>query len=377
MGDPSGPAFFGCCVVHRPCSGVAGCRQPHHLALLLLLLLLLGCEATSSSLDVFSVAHAGRPVREVEFTTVERLDLERILSLGEPDGPEQRGFGQITDVALSADGSIFVADALNQRVGAFSSDGAFRRWIGRRGSGPGEFLQPFRVVTLGEKLAVYDLRLGRVAVFDTTGTFLSAFPVSSTLVEGLAAAPPDGILLTASLGDSARVYRYDLHGTRTGRYIVAPKADASLTGEGSLPPPGLVCLSPDSLLVYANPWIYEIVALEPNSGRLEWVRRYRSAVVRPLGPAGTHATNRQGASLLGLECGTDRIILAYLDMERQELYYDFLDPDGTSRSRLRFVRSDGEFPGFLADLRGERIVTFRGRPYPQVFVYQIKSARDE
>jgi hypothetical protein len=80
----------------------------------------------------------------------------------------------------------------------------------------------------------------------------------------------------------------------------------------------------------------------------------------------------QRGALLGLECGAGLIVLAYFDKVTSHIYYDFLDTEGELISRMRFTRDmDGPYPGFLASLRGNKFLTFRTKPFPQLFVYQV------
>jgi DNA-binding beta-propeller fold protein YncE len=110
---------------------------------------------------------------------VRKFDRNGVLRMtvgrqGEPgDGPDQ--FDQPTDVAITPDGSFYVADGYgNARVVRFAPDG---RWIaqwGRRGKGRGEFHLP-HAICLDDRGRVYvgDRENERVQVFDPDGGFLA------------------------------------------------------------------------------------------------------------------------------------------------------------------------------------------------------------
>ena len=65
--------------------------------------------------------------------------LSRVRGIGALQEPEEQVFGEISDLAVGSDGTIFILDAMSQQVTAFSRDGAHLTSIGRPGKGPGEF----------------------------------------------------------------------------------------------------------------------------------------------------------------------------------------------------------------------------------------------
>jgi len=54
-------------------------------------------------------------------------------------GPFNGWFAVTTNVTVSPDGSVFVADFYNDRVQKFSPDGTFLTAFGKTGGGPGQF----------------------------------------------------------------------------------------------------------------------------------------------------------------------------------------------------------------------------------------------
>jgi len=61
------------------------------------------------------------------------------LRIGRLDGPEEETFGSISDLAVDADGGIYVFDRLVPALRYFNEAGDFVRTLGREGSGPGEY----------------------------------------------------------------------------------------------------------------------------------------------------------------------------------------------------------------------------------------------
>jgi sugar lactone lactonase YvrE len=92
------------------------------------------------------------------------------------DGPDT--FNQPSDVLVSPDGSIFVADGhggnTNARIVKFDRNGKFIKAWGHKGSGPGEFDTPHGLVLDAQgRLLVADRGNSRVQVFDQEGTFIA------------------------------------------------------------------------------------------------------------------------------------------------------------------------------------------------------------
>lgn len=131
------------------------------------------------------------------------VDVVRILPLGA--GPEHEGFlflergahrlravgvdgrerfriggkgrepGQLNfpaDVALDAQGRIFVVDTDNHRIQRFGPDGAFQREWGGRGAFPGLLAAPSSIDIVGDRVYVTEELNHRVSVFDLNGRFL-------------------------------------------------------------------------------------------------------------------------------------------------------------------------------------------------------------
>jgi len=123
---------------------------------------------------------------------VPRRTLSVTDSIGIEIGDSNYVFGQIAAVEWTPDGSIAVLDLKKCIVQIYGSDGGYRATIGRRGSGPGEFLMP-SAITFRESdgsLAVADAMAAKIQTFDSTGAligeisgFFPAVPVQITAVD--------------------------------------------------------------------------------------------------------------------------------------------------------------------------------------------------
>ncbi len=299
------------------------------------------------------------------FTLQARIGSEGLTGTGDS------AFGMVADVALGEDGAVYVADPTQRRILVFDSVGRYQRSIGRTGQGPGEFLVPFRLLVRDSLLVVFDVRLSRVSIFETGGTFRTSFRVPVPGIQDMSWGPR-GALAFSVARDSFRLHLYSLQGMRVARLVRAPPGDAAITGP-YFPPPGGACALRDGF-VYANPWVYEVVRFSDAAGsEIKWVRRDPSAPIRP-GPPFIHGVEPEmpAAALLGLECGDNLIVLAYFERKSEELTYDLIGADGAAIGRYRTHRSDSwAFPGFLADLKHDKIAAWRSRPVPQVVIYQV------
>jgi len=95
----------------------------------------------------------------------EQWTVTRDLVIGEP----RATLTVVGDVLVGADGSIFVTQPQDQQVLTFAPDGELVRTIGRRGRGPGEFLDPESLGWWADTLVVGDRGLGRISAFDPGG----------------------------------------------------------------------------------------------------------------------------------------------------------------------------------------------------------------
>lgn len=94
-----------------------------------------------------------------------------VRGIGAYEEPEEQVFGEISDLAVRGDGTIFVLDGMSQEIRAFSGEGVYLTSIGRPGKGPGEFTGA-RALALDRdgSLYVLDERLARISVLSLDRT---------------------------------------------------------------------------------------------------------------------------------------------------------------------------------------------------------------
>jgi len=104
-----------------------------------------------------------------------------LMTLGKPGvaGAGTDVFNRPTDVAIAANGDIFVSDGhggdSNARVLKFSKDGKFIKTWGKKGSAPGDFSEPHSI-TLDSQGRLFVADRGdnnRIEIFDADGNFIA------------------------------------------------------------------------------------------------------------------------------------------------------------------------------------------------------------
>ncbi len=99
------------------------------------------------------------------------------LRVGSMDGAGPDAFAYLKGLVALEDGGFAVLDSQAQELRVFDSDGAHVATHGRKGQGPGEFVDANGLM-LGPsgRLWVPDARNGRVSVFDPEDGFIESFP---------------------------------------------------------------------------------------------------------------------------------------------------------------------------------------------------------
>jgi hypothetical protein len=95
------------------------------------------------------------------------IQAERVASIGSEVDPDLT-FTKIAGVALDDQSNIYVLDVFTSEVRAFDAHGHFLRRFGRRGQGPGEFVNPRGVALISDSVLVVD---DAIEMFDKDGNF--------------------------------------------------------------------------------------------------------------------------------------------------------------------------------------------------------------
>ena len=156
-------------------------------------------------------------------------------------------FSLPTDVALGANGHLYLVDGGNHRVVAIDGDGNVKAVFGSRGRGDGELEGPVGVGIDGKgRVHVADRGNRRIQVFGDDGTYLYPVPL---VASGLRVAPVDvainkeGTELFVTIADTHEVIVFDWKGNVLRRW----------GGRGEEPgqffPPATIAIAADTVYV--------------------------------------------------------------------------------------------------------------------------------
>ncbi|MGE0554760.1 MAG: hypothetical protein AB7R55_15130, partial [Gemmatimonadales bacterium] len=106
-----------------------------------------------------------------------RIDPTPTIDLG-GEGDPRREFARIAVQRLS-DGRLVIVDGPSRELRWFHPDGRWIRTVGRQGGGPGEFRQLELVRGFVDTVAIFDLALRRLSLFDTAARYLGGTPLPS------------------------------------------------------------------------------------------------------------------------------------------------------------------------------------------------------
>ena len=180
--------------------------------------------------EVLGLSASGRGHQVFKFSASGEL----LLTLGTAgvagDGPDT--FDRPTDVAVAANGDIFVTDGhgRNNRVVKFSKEGRFIMAWGRTGAAPGEFNQP-HTIALDSRGRVFigDRSNSRIQIFDSDGNFIDQWTQFGR-PSGMFIAEGDTLYVTDSTSNSR-------NNTRDGRGASTSGAPETEGSRRSFPTP--------------------------------------------------------------------------------------------------------------------------------------------
>jgi tripartite motif-containing protein 71 len=117
-------------------------------------------------------------------------------------GANGSGDGQLkapADIAVDAQGNLWVVDKTNNRIQKFDSSGKYLAKFGSLGSGNGQFNRPTAItIASNGDLLVTDSGNGRVERFSSAGAYLSQFGSKGTGNGQFSGAGPEGIAIDSS-----------------------------------------------------------------------------------------------------------------------------------------------------------------------------------
>ncbi|HEY4933870.1 MAG TPA: 6-bladed beta-propeller [Terriglobales bacterium] len=124
-------------------------------------------------------------------------------------------FSYPTNVAVDADGSLFVSDTFNNRIEVFDAEGKFIRTFGKAGDGPGYFARPKGIAVDSDgHVWVADAVQNRVQVFTPEGRLLiwmggnGLLPGQFSSLAGLAIDKNNRVVTSEQYPGRVQIFRY-------------------------------------------------------------------------------------------------------------------------------------------------------------------------
>jgi hypothetical protein len=117
-------------------------------------------------------------------TQIGSLSLEEVARFGGAEPDQLLG---LPWAAHRIPSGWLVLDAMDPRLHLFDFDGGYLRSVGRRGEGPGEFMEIGEVLFDGDSLFVNDPGLLRISVFDSAFAYVRSTPISRRFTRWLPA----------------------------------------------------------------------------------------------------------------------------------------------------------------------------------------------
>jgi hypothetical protein len=129
--------------------------------------------------------------------------LVREASFGSVDGADEYVFGSISEMAIARDGSIYVFDRQVPVLRKYDANGKYIKTFGRRGSGPGEYLNTGGLAVMRDgRVLLWDTGNWRINVYSPDGNVLPALTTAS----GMGAGQTFGTSRALTVDTAGRVY---------------------------------------------------------------------------------------------------------------------------------------------------------------------------
>ncbi len=199
-----------------------------------------------------------------------------------PEGEFLRAWGQLgqldaaasqidfwgpRDIAVDADGNVYVADTGNKRVRVYTSEGEWLRDIGSGGSGQGQLNEPVGLALHPDgRLFVADTWNRRIEVFTTQGQYLTDWVVSAWYGDQgnrpYLALDADRGHLYVTDPDAARILVYSFEGQLLGSFGQPGQKDMPMNAT-QINVVGGIAIAPDGSVYVADAGAARLLRFDP------------------------------------------------------------------------------------------------------------------
>jgi hypothetical protein len=212
---------------------------------------------------------------EIPLYKSEFLSIKEDLSIGgEKSRTYQESLSLVIDICVGLDGRIYVADYKSSEIKIFDKFGNFLRTFGKKGQGPGEFiqLQELSFCTDINKIFVHDRRRGHF--FDPDGNYVKDIAYRNNYFS--VKADSKGRLTGLAEIRNENKYKAELflineNGNPGISLAQSPPIDMSV--DNPYQPTLIWCLRPDNTIVEGYAESYEFYIYNPDGTRVLHVRK--------------------------------------------------------------------------------------------------------
>jgi len=111
--------------------------------------------------------------------------LKLLDKFGGMEVPSEQILANPCDLIISPEGFIYILDSQDNNIKMFKKDGSFAKCIGRQGQGPGEFVRPWTISIIKDKIYVTDTGNRRIQVLSSEGNFIRSYKIPVEYGTGL------------------------------------------------------------------------------------------------------------------------------------------------------------------------------------------------
>lgn len=251
-------------------------------------------------LVISAIAACDRPVSE---NAAWRLEKVHEISL---QSENDEVVGDVSDIAIDAEGSFYLADKSNHTVWVVDRQGHLLRRIGSKGQGPGELQQPVSVSIRGDTLAVLEAGNKRVTLVSRRGKHIDYFAVAGPTLSSVELSEQDTMLI---VGESLGIEHFIYYATSGRRLSGRNPVTRTAVMIPIVLPGGHLSLAPDNTILYSSLKKYEVLRLNWHGDTLQVYTAAPPGYIAPDMHSRENFVRQREWSIVGLPLQVNEMVL--------------------------------------------------------------------